>query len=149
MTKTNTDHNKNLKDEAHQRAEFFGEAIFTYTRQQAIEDGVLVDVSEVAQQVGFKIPVALTNSVYLDYVKWRKIDNETQCYQNESGRLSDVLWIAYLHARKVTDKNKVYFKVFNIPRDGSTKHPSLINLKMIFTGDDNGESVLTIMQPNE
>ena len=30
--------------------------IFAYTRKQAIEDGVLVDLTEIAKQVGFVIP---------------------------------------------------------------------------------------------
>ena len=149
MTKTNTDHNKNLKDEAHQRAEFFGEAIFTYTRQQAIEDGVLVDVSEAAQQVGFKIPVALTDSVYSDCVKWDDIDNEIQCYQDKSGRLSDVLWMAYLGAKKEINTDTVHFKMLRIPRNGKSTFPSLVSLKMMVSGGDSGEPVLTIMQPNE
>src|SRR4051812_27741843 len=40
----------------------FGEVIFAYTRKQAIEDGVLVDVTETAKEAGFKIPVALTRA---------------------------------------------------------------------------------------
>ena len=39
---------------------FFGNVISTYTRAQAIEDGVLVDVGSTAQEAGFKWPVALT-----------------------------------------------------------------------------------------
>ncbi|MCF5089180.1 hypothetical protein GIW57_03195 [Stenotrophomonas sp. PA-6-5C] len=33
--------------------------IHSYTRAQAIEDGVLVDVSDVAKEAGFKLPVAI------------------------------------------------------------------------------------------
>jgi len=29
--------------------------IFSYTRRQAIEDGVLIDVTEQAKQMGFKV----------------------------------------------------------------------------------------------
>ena len=42
--------------------------IFSYTRAQAIEDGVLVDVTETAKEAGFRIPVALTQSVWAEYV---------------------------------------------------------------------------------
>ena len=38
----------------------FGEVIYTYTRAQAIEDGVLIDATEMAKETGFKWPVALT-----------------------------------------------------------------------------------------
>ncbi len=37
---------------------FFGNVISTYTRAQAIEDGVLVDAGSMAQEAGFKWPVA-------------------------------------------------------------------------------------------
>ncbi len=42
--------------------------IFTYTRAQAIEDGVLVDLSEWAKETGFKIPVACTSEVWHSYI---------------------------------------------------------------------------------
>jgi hypothetical protein len=34
--------------------------IYRYTRADALRDGVLIDVSEVAREAGFKWPVALT-----------------------------------------------------------------------------------------
>ena len=40
------------------------EIIYPYTRAQALEDGVLVDVSEIAKEAGIKFPVALTAAVY-------------------------------------------------------------------------------------
>ena len=42
--------------------------IFTYTREQAINDGVLVDVTQTAKKSGFRVPVALTSEVYNGYV---------------------------------------------------------------------------------
>jgi len=42
----------------------FGPVIFSYTRKQAIEDGVLVDVTQVARGEGFRIPVAMTATLY-------------------------------------------------------------------------------------
>ena len=42
----------------------FGPAISTYTRAQAIEDGILVDVSDTACEAGFTIPVAVTRTVW-------------------------------------------------------------------------------------
>jgi len=40
------------------------EVIYAYTRAQALEDGVLVDVSEIAKQSGIKFRVALTSTVW-------------------------------------------------------------------------------------
>lgn len=39
------------------------EVLSVYTRAQALEDGVLVDVSAVARFYGFKVPVAITAGV--------------------------------------------------------------------------------------
>lgn len=45
------------------------ELIHSYSRRQANEDGVLVDISETAREAGFTLPVALTAAVYEQYVK--------------------------------------------------------------------------------
>ncbi len=42
----------------------FGPVLSAYTRAQAIEDGILVDVSETAREAGFTIPVAVTRTVW-------------------------------------------------------------------------------------
>ena len=41
------------------------ETISTYTREQAIEDGMLIDISDTAEakEAGFKVPIALTVGV--------------------------------------------------------------------------------------
>ena len=38
--------------------------IFSYTRAQAIADGVLIDATELAKEAGFRIPVAVTAGVW-------------------------------------------------------------------------------------
>lgn len=38
----------------------FGDVIFRYPRAEAIRDGVLIDVTETAQEMGMRYPVALT-----------------------------------------------------------------------------------------
>ena len=62
--------------------------IFTYTRAQALDAGVLVDVTETAKDARFTVPVALTSAVWTDCVQW---DEDTRArkpiLQDESGRL--------------------------------------------------------------
>lgn len=72
--------------------------IYTYTRQQAIEDGVFVDVSEVARTIGFVIPVVITSSIYYAYIKK---DDE----QETARRLDAFLLIMYKQIQE--QKNKV------------------------------------------
>lgn len=38
--------------------------IYVYTRAQAIEDGVLIDISDWAEEYGFTYPVAVTSYVW-------------------------------------------------------------------------------------
>ena len=66
--------------------DLFGNVIYAYTRAQAIADGELVDVSEMAQEAGFTIPVAVTRPVWAQYIEWLKEDNDKQSYQDQSGR---------------------------------------------------------------
>ena len=68
--------------------EYFGEPISIYTRAQAIEDGVLVDVSVTAREAGFKFSVAITRTVWDGYVV---PDKRARYYQDEMGRLWDIL----------------------------------------------------------
>ena len=42
--------------------------IFSYTRAQAIADGVLIDATELAKQAGFRYPVAVTAGVWAECV---------------------------------------------------------------------------------
>ena len=42
----------------------FGEVIYSYTRAQAVADGVQVEVTKTAQEAGIKFPVFLTRTVF-------------------------------------------------------------------------------------
>ena len=40
------------------------EVIYTYTRAQALEDGVLIDVSQMAKEAGFRLPAVITADLH-------------------------------------------------------------------------------------
>ena len=40
------------------------EIIAAYSRRDALEDGVLVDLSDLAREAGFKFPLAVTQGVW-------------------------------------------------------------------------------------
>ncbi|MCY4641758.1 MAG: hypothetical protein OXC41_03550 [Gammaproteobacteria bacterium] len=127
--------------------QYFGGVISSYTRKQAIEDGVLVDVSETAKEAGFKVPVALTQAVYEDCVVWADKDAK-KYYQDESGRLWDIFSVARFYARARPNAALFFFQIYRLPRvgHGGKRH---ITLKCLIHGGDNGEPVITIMQPQE
>ena len=129
---------------------FFGNVISTYTRAQAIEDGVLVDVGSTAQEAGFKWPVALTAAVWADCVAWTEDDSRQQVYQDESGRLWDVLYMASHAIRSSKDSgDRLLFQLYRVPRDGHSTDAVLVTLKLIVGPGDTGEPVVTILLPQE
>jgi hypothetical protein len=67
----------------------FGEVIYSYTRAQAVADGVQVDVSKVAAEAGIRFPVFLTRTVFDAYVAVP----EGVTGQDEAGRLWDIVWM--------------------------------------------------------
>ncbi len=128
----------------------FGKTLFAYTRAQALNDGMLVDVSTMAQQAGFRWPVAMTRTAWEDCVAWTPTDNHHQVYQDASGRLWDALWMAFTAIRSA-DRNapEILFRFCRVPRDGKTTQSSLTLLKLVAGPGDAGEPVITIMLPNE
>jgi hypothetical protein len=121
------------------------EVISSYSRAQAIEDGVLVDVSTVAKEAGIKFPVAMTATVWGQYVE---VPEGVTC-QDESGRLWDIVWMFRCAAAKF-DGDTLLFKLYvrNHNRGRLTRQ-DLVTLKAICGPGDNGEPVVTIMTPEE
>lgn len=128
--------------------EIFGEVIHTYTRADAIKDGALVDVSETAVEAGFRVPVALTRAAWADCVEWAEADSQRQIYQNGDGRLWDVLWMAFLSARRAAHQ-AFTFELSRVPRGGSGMRPRSTRLVCHIGPGDEGEPVITIMLPGE
>lgn len=118
--------------------------IHHYTRADALDDGSLVDVTETAKEAGFRIPVALTWTAWSDCVAWAEEDTECVVYQDESGRLRDLLWMAINAARRNTEASRLEFKVLRIPRDSRTGQPVSVPLVLDIGPGDQGEAVITI-----
>lgn len=129
--------------------EIFGEPIHTYTRAHAIADGVLVDVSATAAEAGFGIPVAITRAAWTDCVEWTEADSRRQTYQDEAGRLWDVLWMAFLAARRAAGRQRLTYQLYRVPRGGRGVRPRLVSLVLAIGPGDDGEPVVTILLPGE
>lgn len=119
--------------------------VFRYTRAQAIEDGVLIDLSEWAKETGFRIPVACTATVWNDHIT---PPPGAKAYgQSERGRAHDVLWMLFCAIKrgKQRDDRLVYDVIFQ----DAPKTRKTVQLKSICGPGDQGEPVLTIMLPHE
>ncbi|WP_063534965.1 DUF6573 family protein [Burkholderia sp. MSMB1589WGS] len=129
--------------------QILGEVIYRYTRSQALADGVLVDITETARQAGFRVPVAMTAAAWSKAIAWSDADSARQTHQDERGRLWDVVWMGYMAARRVSAGCRVPFQLYVVPRGGAAIRPKLMTLHMVIGPGDEGEPVITIMNPNE
>ena len=128
----------------------FGEVVSVYTRAQALADGVLIDVSEMAGEAGFRWPVAITAAAWEDCVAWSDTDNDRQVYQDQSGRLCYVLFMAAYAARtKANTDSQLLFELYRVPRDGRSIEAELTTLKLVVGPGDDAEPVMTILLPEE
>ena len=135
-----------------------GTVISSYTRAEAIEDGILVDVTETAAEAGFKWPTAITRAAYERYVAVPP----GLSGQDIQGRLWDILrmlWVTIRTNKSVGDccefKLLVLFSDTADWQDNEVKHPAeegglrLVTLNSICGPGDDGEPVITIMLPTE
>jgi len=136
----------NTKNKADQGGDPFegAEVIFQYTRKQAIEDGVLVDVSEIAREAGIPRPMAVTERVWSEVIT--PSERAEQEGQSETGRLWDVVYLLRTALQEVrTHGDTIHYKV--LVRDG--KRARGVKLKAVCGAGDHGEFVGTIMMPEE
>ena len=118
------------------------EIIYAYSRADAIADGVLIDVTNMAVEAGFRFPVALTCSAWNACIY---VDPKCE-HQDEEGRLWDVLMILKLSIPRHTDTSSISFKVLFADGTGRQAEASL---KAICGPGDDEEPVITIMLPDE
>jgi hypothetical protein len=117
--------------------------IHVYSRAQALEDGVLVDVSSVAREAGIRYPTVLTRAAWERYVQ---VPPGVEA-QDEAGRLWDVLWmlrVAIAQNRPTGCELRFTLLVRN-----DNHRPQLVTLKSVCGPGDDLEPVITVMLPDE
>ena len=128
------------------------DVIHRYTRSQAIEDGLLVDVTETAREAGWRFPVALTAAVQAECVTWTEDDarRKPRVYQDERGRLWDVLYLAAFFARMPVNRGRdgFLYPLNVVPRPGYGRQRKR-RLKVVIAPGDTPEPVVTILLPDE
>ena len=119
--------------------------VFSYSRRQALEDGVLVDASEMAREAGFRYPVAVTRAVWDGVVT---PDDESRALgQSEAGRLWDVLTVLRVAIRRSRGPAQTLeFQVIVI-QHGTDRRT--VTLKAVCGPTDDWSPCITIMLPAE
>ncbi len=124
--------------------------LFAYTRAQAIEDGLLVDVSDTAREAGFNIPVAVTRAVWNRLIA---LPDGYQGFQDERGRLWDVVSMARHYALRASDRDRVTMCVLvrDIRQDlHDSNRPPRKHFPVVAIGaGDEGQPAITIIFPED
>ena len=123
----------------------FGEIIYSYTRKQAIADGVQVEVSTTAKEAGIRFPVFITRTAFDAYVT---VPPDVSG-QDEAGRLWDVVWMLRFAIRKAAaGQDRLPFALY-VRNDN--RAPRLV--KLIATCGaldiDDPQPAITVMMPDE
>lgn len=112
--------------------------IFAYTRQQALADGVLRDVTPFAWAAGIRYPTALTAGV------WAACVGTKGKFELELPGLMRLLHEFVAAAKAAKDKSRLQFQA--APADGSGEAVTVV---VVCGPDDDGAPCLTIMLPED
>ena len=124
------------------------EVIYAYTRAQALEDGVLVDVSAMAGEAGFRFPTVITADLHAALTPNRRERSLGQSYE---GRLWDVLFLASMAARRTIWDSQAAFSVSLAvcPGERGRLRRRTLHLWIVIGPGDIGEPVITIGFPED
>ena len=122
---------------------FTGEdLIFAYTRAEALADGVLKDITELAREAGLKYPTAITAAAWA-----AAIEPPDDCPgQSVEGRAWDALQLLRWQAKNAGQSNRIDFQV-RVQVSANAWHD--IALKAMVHAGDEGEPVITVMLRHE
>lgn len=115
--------------------------VYSYSRAQAIEDGVLIDISELAKEAGFNIPVAVTRAVY------ELLNNTYQPGQSFEGRAWDLLMVLRFEIMRSKSTDVIHFAPYFNAMCPPEAKPYPLWAKC--GPGDNREPVITIMFEGE
>jgi len=124
------------------------EIICSYSRAAAIEDGVLVDMTQepfgsLARDVGIVWPIAMTAAAFAEFVEVS--DTAGHSCQDVKGRWWDVVWM-FRRARREVSPLEARWKLAVRDPDGRLLQKEL---KCVSGPAHDGYPCLTFMLPNE
>ena len=119
--------------------------ISKYTRTQALQDGQLIDVSQVASEMGFTYPIAITRNLWHSWIE--PAPKAKEYGQDTQGRLWDVLWMLKTAILRSSGDHVTYQVIFQNGPGNRNRHT--ITLWAICGPGDDREPVITIMLPED
>lgn len=129
---------------------------FHFTRQEAIDDGQLIDVSTEAKVVGFRCPVAISNAAFSSLVSSRFAQDVEQGVAGtalnpiQQNRLSELIWTCYGNFIIKGKRPQAEFVfAFQVSVDHCTLVGNYTVLKAMVSRGDKNELVVTIKLSDE
>ena len=119
--------------------------LHTYSRRDAIDDGILIDVTDTAKETGFRIPVAVTAAVWSAYVT---VPDGVEG-QGERGRLWDVIMMLRFAIRYGKGSRSIIRYRLHVRNDNCVGEPPLVELKAVCGPNEDGTPCVTVMLPEE
>lgn len=113
-----------------------------YSRADALADGVLIDVTETAEEAGFRYPVALTQALWADI---HAIPEQLQGIAAPKGRLCNVLFVGRCAIKQQASQSSSCLYHLEMPVGDAQDYA----VKAVCGPGDSGEPVITLMQPGE
>jgi hypothetical protein len=124
---------------------FEDEPVYSYTRRQALDDGVPVDLTDFAPNHGIIFPAACTAGVYHRYL----VPDKTLQSQGQTleARIHDLLstLAAAIKGQRLSADRLTFQTTFLMPRGRQVT----VTFTCICGPDDAGDPVLTILLPGE
>lgn len=125
------------------------DVIHSYTRRDAIEDGVLVDLSQgefgkMAKEAGFKWPFAMTQTAFYKFVE--RTEAARMAGNDVQGRWWDILTMLRHAIAKDGAGSQLIFEFMCVV---DKKTPELCRLKAVVGPGDSPEPCFTLMLPDE
>jgi hypothetical protein len=123
----------------------FGDVVYSYTRAQAVADGVQVEVTKTAQEAGIRFQVFLTRTVFDAYVAVPPHVSG----QDEAGRLWDVVWmLRFAIQRTKRGVERLPFALYVRNDNRAAKLVKLVAVAGPLDIDDPAPAI-TVMMPDE
>jgi hypothetical protein len=122
----------------------------SYTREEALKRGTLVDVTAQAKRFSYPCAVAISRTLFEQCVQWDRFDSECQVYQDQDNRLSNVLVASRAAMRRSGFAQlQASFVLKVLPKDGYSRIKTSKHLKIMLDKDDQNHPALTLMMVDD
>lgn len=122
----------------------------THTYEESIEAGFLIDVTNIAKNIGFKVPVALTKAVWENCVAWDTINKDHgDMIHNEGYRALELLSSALIAWRRLKRGVRCSFDVYRALHGKEKSPPERVSLSICTNSGLVSPKRITIMMDDE